>query len=243
VWLGFVLDPASVAGGTLTSIQIAPGTSITTSGVCTSTTVIDCTINSTGINGFPPPNWTVDPTTGDFTLNAGFVVASTNYGIYLHDATSGGTYGGIKLQQDTFEGIELDSGGDSGIGTGPINFLSKGGISAEDNSVNGVLVSTSSTGNININSSNGTGYINFTSSGGITATDTSNNGIILDSWVSPGIDTLANLTTQIATLLSEGYTKLCSDCDTPLIEGAVCTSAGDMAGAQALYIRGALHCF
>lgn len=70
------------------------------------------------------------------------------------------------------------------------------------------------------------------------------NGLFtFQGWNSPETDTLANLTTQATGLPSEGFQKLCSDCDTPLTEGAACTSAGDMAGALAIYIRGALLCF
>jgi len=43
--------------------------------------------------------------------------------------------------------------------------------------------------------------------------------------------------------LSDGYEFNCADCDTPTAEGAVCTNAGDHAGARAIYIRGAAHCF
>lgn len=62
-------------------------------------------------------------------------------------------------------------------------------------------------------------------------------------WNAPGIDILANLTTQIATLPSEGFSKLCADCDTPAYAGATCTNIADMGGAQAIYIQGALYCY
>ncbi len=62
-------------------------------------------------------------------------------------------------------------------------------------------------------------------------------------WTEPGTDTLLNITSESTNLPGEGFTKNCSDCDTPLTEGAVCTAAGDHAGAQAVWIRAALHCF
>ena len=65
----------------------------------------------------------------------------------------------------------------------------------------------------------------------------------ISGWNSPLTDPLSTLTAEVTNLPSEGFQKLCSDCDTPLTEGAVCTNVGDNAGALALYIRGALHCF
>ncbi len=35
----------------------------------------------------------------------------------------------------------------------------------------------------------------------------------------------------------------CTDCDTPTVEGATCTSVGDKAGAEAIRLRGAWKCF
>ena len=71
-----------------------------------------------------------------------------------------------------------------------------------------------------------------------------NNGLFtFNGWNSSGTDTLANLTSEVSGLPGEGFNKQCSDCDTPATEGAVCTNVVDNAGATALYIRGALHCF
>ena len=43
----------AMGGGTMTSVDIIPGTNVTVSGACNSTTVINCTINSTGGSGSP----------------------------------------------------------------------------------------------------------------------------------------------------------------------------------------------
>jgi hypothetical protein len=43
--------------------------------------------------------------------------------------------------------------------------------------------------------------------------------------------------------LGDGFEFNCADCDTPTAEGAVCTNTIDNAGARAVYIRGAAHCF
>jgi hypothetical protein len=58
--------------------------------------------------------------------------------------------------------------------------------------------------------------------------------------MSPGILPLADINTEGPI---EGYMYNCSDCDTPLTEGAVCTNSGDHAGALAIVIRAAVHCF
>lgn len=53
-----------------------------------------------------------------------------------------------------------------------------------------------------------------------------------------GSDVLANLGAE-----GGAANVACSNCDTPVTEGAVCTAAGDHAGAWAIRLRGAWHCF
>jgi hypothetical protein len=58
--------------------------------------------------------------------------------------------------------------------------------------------------------------------------------------IAPGIVTLANINTEGPI---EGYLYNCSDCDTPVTEGATCSSSGDHAGALAIVLRSVVHCF
>jgi hypothetical protein len=58
--------------------------------------------------------------------------------------------------------------------------------------------------------------------------------------VSPGIATLAVINSAGPI---EGYIYNCSNCNTPTVEGAVCATGGDGAGAVAIVIRSAVHCF
>ena len=62
-------------------------------------------------------------------------------------------------------------------------------------------------------------------------------------WTEPGTDTFADLTAEAAGLPGGGFTKNCSDCDTPAYAGAACTASVDNAGAQAIYIQGGLYCY
>ena len=70
-----------------------------------------------------------------------------------------------------------------------------------------------------------------------------NGPMIFGDIVSPGILTLADGTTHIATAGGDGWQFNCSDCDTPLTEGATCTAAGDHAGGLAIALRGDIKCF
>ena len=62
-------------------------------------------------------------------------------------------------------------------------------------------------------------------------------------WTEPGTDVYANLVTQAAELPGGGFTKNCSDCDTPAYAGAVCTASVKCLGAQAIYIQEHLDCY
>jgi len=61
--------------------------------------------------------------------------------------------------------------------------------------------------------------------------------------LSPGILTLTTGTSEIAAYGGDGWSFGCSDCDTPTVQGATCTAAGDHAGAYAIAIEGGLACF
>lgn len=54
----------------------------------------------------------------------------------------------------------------------------------------------------------------------------------------PGSDVLTNLAAE-----GGSANVFCSNCDTPVTEGAVCTASGDHASAWAIRLRGAWHCF
>ena len=65
---------------------------------------------------------------------------------------------------------------------------------------------------------------------------------LLGDITSDGTMTLADFISE-TTAYGEGFHANCSDCDTPTVEGAVCTNSGDHAGAWALYIRAQRICF
>jgi hypothetical protein len=198
------------------------------------------------------PNSSVDPSTGDVTLGAAFnVVDNSSTGLSM---TEQGASSFVGLSAPDAAGYVYLAGGDNVVelllnGSGLTSGLLDAYLGSRG--PNGILIdSTGAQGG-----GGGTGPTNLISAGGVSITDDSPLGIntlesatggiqnLFQKWVSPGIDTLVDLTSDTAVLASEGYQALCSDCDTPLTEGAVCTSAGDMAGALALYIRGALLCF
>jgi hypothetical protein len=58
-----------------------------------------------------------------------------------------------------------------------------------------------------------------------------------------GSDVFANIVTANVLSAVNGTIIYCSDCDTPVAEGNVCSSAGDKAGAEAHYIRTGWRCF
>lgn len=58
-----------------------------------------------------------------------------------------------------------------------------------------------------------------------------------------GIFSLAGGTAQCTNYGGDGFKFFCSDCDTPVSEGAACTAAGDHAGAFAIFVRGGAKCF
>jgi hypothetical protein len=173
------------------------------------------------------PNSSVDPSTGDVTLGGilnlnsiaaidSVVTLGSGY-IFLGDLVNPDFE--ILQNSDTLPMV-VGQDGDGGVLIGNAGL---GGVRIIDEGSFGVSIDASYGG--------GTGPISLTSAAYVLATN----------WLSPGTDTLANLTTQMATLPSEGYVKLCSDCDTPPYAGAPATNTGDNAGAEVIYIQGGLY--
>ena len=204
------------------------------------------------------------------TALEGFVVSNQGGGGTTIDTTGGGpgtgaftltSAAGTTVTEKSPIGVTINQGTGSNIS----NFtMNSDGFDLVDNSGNGMVLWENLGNGMNFNSfsgigldatySGGTSPVHIFSAGDIVISDNSpvgitisetvaSAGILLNNWVSPGIDTLANLTTQMATLPTEGYSKLCSDCDTPAYAGAACTNIGDMAGAEATFIQGAIYCW
>jgi hypothetical protein len=80
----------------------------------------------------------------------------------------------------------------------------------------------------------------FLNSGGTDFLYYDGNRVNVQKLFSPMSYTWATLSGFGPTIASQGA---CSDCDTPASEGASCSASGDHAGAFAVYVRGAWHCF
>ena len=129
--------------------------------------------------------------------------------------------------------------GGTNITGGTVDDLS--GINIVADNVSGATVGVDSAIHIiNTETGGATNYAIFSES-----TNTSSFAGPMDfgDIISPGILTLADGTAHIATAGGDGWQFNCSDCDTPLTEGATCTAAGDHAGTLAIALRGAIKCF
>ena len=172
------------------------------------------------------------------TINPAIIGIANNYG--FNAVGMAGVIGAVNISgSPTLNVAASFLIGGANITGGTVDDLS--GINIVADNVSGATVGVDSAIHIiNTETGGATNYAIFSES-----TNTSSFAGPMDfgDIISPGILTLADGTAHIATAGGDGWQFNCSDCDTPLTEGATCTAAGDHAGTLAIALRGAIKCF